>query len=223
MNDLDIVDTSLATSGRRAQFVRSAFWLESFTIAWMLIEAAVAIAAGLAARSLLVLAFGFDSLIELLSACVLFWRLRIELRLGGKFSEDVERYAARVAGGLLFGLAAYVVAAAGWGLWAHHEAAFSAPGLILSVVAIPIMYVLSKRKLALAEKIGSRALRADAFEGIACGWLSFVVVVGLLAQLVIAAWWVDSLASLVIVYFLVKEGREAWEGDECDEGRHEPD
>jgi divalent metal cation (Fe/Co/Zn/Cd) transporter len=66
-----------------------------------------------------------------------------------------------------------------------------------------------------AEQLGSRALRADAIESSTCGWLSFVVVLGLAAQLVLAAWWVDSLASLAIVYFLIKEGREAWESDEC--------
>jgi divalent metal cation (Fe/Co/Zn/Cd) transporter len=77
------------------------------------------------------------------------------------------------------------------------------------------MYLLAKRKLAVAEKIGSRALRTDAMESITCGWLSFVVLVGLIAQLVFGAWWVDSVTSLVIVYFLVKEGREAWAVEEC--------
>ena len=80
---------------------------------------------------------------------------------------------------------------------------------------MPIMYFLSRRKLVVAEQLGSRALRADAIESISCGWLSFVVVLGLAAQLALGAWWVDSLASLAIVYFLIKEGREAWTGDEC--------
>jgi divalent metal cation (Fe/Co/Zn/Cd) transporter len=77
------------------------------------------------------------------------------------------------------------------------------------------MYVLSRQKLAVAEQLGSRALRADAIESITCGWLSSVVVIGLLAQLAFRAWWVDSAASLAIVYFLIKEGREAWNGGEC--------
>jgi divalent metal cation (Fe/Co/Zn/Cd) transporter len=68
------------------------------------------------------------------------------------------------------------------------------------------MYVLSRQKLALAEQLGSRALRADAVESITCGWLSFVVVIGLLAQFALGAWWVDCVASLAIVYFLIKEG-----------------
>ncbi len=209
-------------NGGRQRLVRDAFRLEWTTIVWMIVEAAVAIAAGVIARSLLLLAFGIDSVIELASAGVLVWRLSVELRLGSKFSEDVEQRASRIAGGLLFGLACYVVVAAGWGLWTHHEAAFSTPGFVISIATIPVMYLLSKRKLVLAENLGSRALRADAFEGIACGWLAFTVVIGLLTQLALGAWWVDSVASLAVVYFLVKEGREAWEGEECEDECHKP-
>ena len=85
------------------------------------------------------------------------------------------------------------------------------------MVAIPTMWVLSRRKLRIAAALGSRALRADAVESITCGWLSFAVVIGLMAQLVLGAWWIDSATSLVIVWLLVKEGREAWNAEE-DEG-----
>ena len=77
------------------------------------------------------------------------------------------------------------------------------------------MYLLARRKLAVAAQLGSRALRADAVEAVACGWLSFVVVLGLLTQLAIGAWWVDSLTSLAILWLLIKQGREAWAGEEC--------
>ena len=77
------------------------------------------------------------------------------------------------------------------------------------------MRYLARRKLALAEKIGSRALRVDAMEAIACGWLSFVVLVTLIFQWLFDAWWIDSVGSLAIVYFLVKEGREALSDNEC--------
>jgi divalent metal cation (Fe/Co/Zn/Cd) transporter len=73
----------------------------------------------------------------------------------------------------------------------------------------------AQRKIAIAEKIGSRALRADAMEAVTCGWLSFVVVVSLAAQWLVGAWWIDGVGSLALVYFLVKEGREAWSGDQC--------
>lgn len=82
-------------------------------------------------------------------------------------------------------------------------------------VGDPGMYLLAKRKLAVAAQLGSRALRADAVEAIICGWLSFVVVLGLLPQLAVRAWWIDSVTSLAILWFLVKEGREAWAGVEC--------
>lgn len=200
---------------RHATLIRKAFWLEGFTIAWMTIEAAVAIGAGIAAHSLLLLAFGIDSVIELASACVLLWRLSVEVLHGQAFSEMAERRASRMAGGLLLALALYVVVAAALAFARQRGAEFSAPGIILAVAAIPIMYILARRKLAVAEQLGSRALRADAIESITCGWLSFVVVLGLGAQLVLGAWWLDPLASLIIVYLLIKEGREAWEGEEC--------
>jgi divalent metal cation (Fe/Co/Zn/Cd) transporter len=200
---------------KRATLIQRAFRLEWLTIIWMTVETAVAISAGVVAHSLLLFAFGIDSVIEIVSACVLIWRLSVELRRGRAFSEAAERRASRIAGALLFALVLYVVAGAAWGLWQHLGAEFSTPGLILTVAAIPIMYFLSRQKLAVAEQLGSRALRADAIESITCGWLSFVVVIGLLAQLALGAWWVDSVASLAIVYFLIKEGREAWNGGEC--------
>ena len=206
---------TVADPAERAVLIRQAFRLEWLSIAWMVIEGAVALGAGITAHSLLLVAFGIDSVIELASACVLVWRLSVELRHGQAFSEATERRASRVGGGLLFALALYVVVAAGVGLWQHHGAEFSMPGIVLAVAAIPIMYFLARRKLAVAEQLGSRALRADAMESITCSWLSFVVVLGLSAQLALGVWWVDSLASLGVVYFLIKEGREAWEGDEC--------
>jgi divalent metal cation (Fe/Co/Zn/Cd) transporter len=163
----------------------------------------------------LLVAFGVDSVIELASGGVLLWRLYVELHHGREFSEATERQAGRVAGGLLFVLALYVVVSAALGRWRHAGAESSTSGIILAVAAIPIMYLLARRKLALAQQLGSRALRADAIESITCGWLSFVVVLGLVVQLVLGAWWVDSLASLAICYFLTKEGLEAWEGDQC--------
>ena len=199
----------------RAVLIRDAFRLEWLSIAWMVIEGAVAIASGTIAHSVLLVAFGIDSLIELASASVLVWRLSVELQHGREFSEAAERHARRVAGGLLFVLSLYVVVAAAVGLWRHTGAESSTSGILLAVAAIPIMYFLARRKLAVAQQLGSRALRADAIESITCGWLSFVVVLGLGAQLAFGAWWVDSLASLAIVYFLIREGREAWEGDEC--------
>jgi divalent metal cation (Fe/Co/Zn/Cd) transporter len=206
---------STAAVNARASLVRKAFQLEYVTVGWMVIEAGVAISAGLVVRSITLLAFGMDSLIELASALVLIWRLTVELRQGQAFAEKAERKASRIGGALLFVLAAYVVAAAGWSLWIREGQEFSLLGLLVSVAAIPIMWVLSRGKLRLAAALESRALRADAMESITCGWLSLVVVVGLAVEGITGAWWVDAVTSLCIVWFLVKEGREAWSGQDC--------
>ena len=196
----------------RLQLIREAFRLEWLTIGWMTIEAVIAIGAGVTAGSLVLVAFGLDSVIELASAGALIWRLSVELRHGQQFSERAEHIASRIGGALLFALAAYVTAAAVWQLWNGTGEEFSWPGFIVALVAIPAMRYLAQRKIAIAEKIGSRALRADAMEAVTCGWLSFVVVVSLAAQWLVGAWWVDGVGSLGIVYLLVKEGREAWSG-----------
>jgi divalent metal cation (Fe/Co/Zn/Cd) transporter len=182
----------------------------------MTIEAVVSIAAGMTAGSLVLVAFGLDSVIELASAGVLMWRLSVELRHGQQFSEHAERTASRIAGALLLSLAVYVTIAALWRLSVGAGEEFSWPGFIVALIAIPAMRYLALRKISIAEKIGSRALRADAMEAVTCGWLSFVVVVSLAAQWLTGAWWIDSVGSLAIVWFLVKEGREAWSGDECE-------
>ncbi len=204
-----------APAPNRAALICEAFRLEWLTIGWMVIEAAVAIGAGVIAGSLVLLAFGLDSVIELISAGVLVWRLSVELRRGQALSEAAERTASRIGGGLLFALAAYVLVSAGWSLWNRHGEQFSPSGLVLCLLAIPIMRYLASRKLAVADRLGSGAMRADAMESITCGWLSLVVVVSLAAQALLGAWWVDPLGSLAIVWFLVKEGREAWNNEEC--------
>ncbi len=206
---------AVAFNSRRAELIRRAFRLEYATVAWMVIEAAVAIGSGAQAASVSLLAFGIDSLIELASAGVLIWRLTVELRRGQAFAESAERAASRIAGGLLLVLAAYVTAAACWKLRTQTGEAFSWPGLFVTMLAMPGMSVLARRKIAVAEALGSRAMRADAMESVTCGWLSLVVVVGLFAEGLSGAWWVDAVTSLGIVWFLVKEGREAWSGEDC--------
>ncbi len=209
------MDSAAVHHTDRTNLLLQAFRLEFATLGWMAIEAVVAIWSAAQANSISLLAFGIDSLIELASAVVLLWRLKVELRRGGAIAEAAERAARRIAGGLLFALAAYVAAVAGWKLWTRTGQTFSWPGLVVAVLAMPIMYGLARRKIAVADALGSGAMRADAVESIACGWLALVVLVGLVAQALTDAWWVDAVASLGIVWFLVKESREAWRGEDC--------
>src|SRR5262245_56095005 len=174
----------------RSDLIRTAFIMEWITLAWVTLEAAIGIWAALAAHSTSLLAFGIDSVIEALSAGVLIWRLTVELRHGEEFSEDAERKARRISAVLLFALAAYVVLSAAWSFWTREGQEYTTLGLAITLATIPVMYLLARKKIAIAEQIESRALRADAMETITCGWLSFVVVAGLLAQLALGAWWI---------------------------------
>jgi divalent metal cation (Fe/Co/Zn/Cd) transporter len=208
----------IPTSGKpvRPDLIRRAFRLEWFTAGWMLVEAAVAVGSGIAAHSLSLIAFGADSIIELASAGVLLWRLNVEIRHGAEFSESIEHRASRIGGALLFALAAYVVVSATHGLWVRRGQEFSTPGLVLVILAIPVMLWLARAKIRVADQIGSRALRADAVESITCAYLSGAVVIGLIAQRLMPGWWwIDSATSLVIVFLLIKEGREAWADETC--------
>jgi divalent metal cation (Fe/Co/Zn/Cd) transporter len=193
--------------------VITALRLEIITIAWMVIEAAAAIGAGIAARSLLLVAFGIDSAIELASAIVVFRRFQMELR--GKFGGDldaargIERKTARSAGYLLLLLSAYVVVQALLGLLSRRAAETSYLGIVIAVIAAFAMPLLAKTKLRVADRIGSRSLRADAMETLTCGYLSWILLAGLTLNAVTHWWWVDSFASLAIVPLLVREGLKA--------------
>ena len=205
----------------RATFIGRAVLVEWLTISWMTIESAVAIWSGTAARSVSLTAFGLDSLIEMTSAVVLIWRLNWELvhdctdEGACQHLDRVELRASRIAALLLLAVCAYVVAEAAIKLWNRSGEEFSAAGLAVAVAAIPVMLWLSAEKRRLGAKLESGSLDADAAQGVACWYLAVVVIVGLLAQRLFGLWWVDGVGSLVIVAFLLREAREAWEGKHC--------
>src|SRR5258708_12462833 len=140
-------------TNNRAVLIQQAFRLEYITLGWMTIEAAVAIGSGVAADSLILTAFGIDSLIELASATVLVWRLVVELRNGQTFAENAERTASRFGGALLFALAAYVVASPGWKPWTQQGAEFSLSGLIIHFPPTPPIHFLPRPTLHLPNTL----------------------------------------------------------------------
>lgn len=196
--------------------IQAALRLESITLIWMVIEAAVSVGAGVAVGSLLLIAFGIDSVIELLSASVLFWRLWKEAfsEVSDKaLIERLERKAARMSGYLLYALSGYVVLQAIYGLTHRYYADTSFLGIVVAVVAALGMPLLAKAKIRAADEIGSQALRADAMETFTCGYLSWILLIGLTVNALLHWWWLDAAASLVIVPFLLKDAREAMTGD----------
>ena len=206
--------------GSRADAVRLALLLTYITLGWMTIEGAASLLVGWASKSLLLEAFGIDSVIELISAAVLLWRLRVESS-GTATSEHVnlvERRAARLIGYSLYALVAYVVLNSGYGLFIAkritdtHESIW---GILIGAVAKVGMPILAGYKLKVAARLDSRALRADAVESITCGYLSIVLMIGLAATWLLGWWWLDSVAALALIPFLVKEAGAAIRGESC--------
>jgi divalent metal cation (Fe/Co/Zn/Cd) transporter len=202
----------------RSDDVRLALLLTYITLGWMTIEGAAALLLGWVSNSLLLEAFGIDSIIELFSGGVLLWRLKVEAS-GTATSERVEvveHRAAKWVGYSLYLLVVYVLFNSGYGLFVAkritdtHESAW---GILIGVVAKVGMPILAGYKLKVAARLNSRALRADAVESIVCGYLSIVLIVGLAATRIFGWWWLDSIAALALIPFLIKEGNEAIRGE----------
>ena len=186
----------------------------------MAIEGTVSLLLGWVSKSLLLEAFGIDSVIELFSAAVLLWRLRVEAT-GTATSEHVnlvEHRAARLVGYSLYALVAYIVLNSGYGLFVAkritdtHESVW---GILIGAVAKVGMPILAAYKLKVAARLNSRALRADAVESITCGYLSIVLMIGLAATRLLDWWWLDSVAALALTPFIIKEARAAISGQPC--------
>ena len=190
--------------------IRRIHRIQAITIGWMVIEVAVSLWAAVRARSPVLLAFGGDSAIELLSAAVVLWRFRRHIS-----DEDAERRAARIAGILLFALTAFVVAVATLTLLGYSEPKPSYMGIAVLCVAAALMPWLARRKRQLSAATGSAALRADAAESMLCAYLSLIALVGLAVRALFGITWADPAAALVITPFIVWEGREALRGKAC--------
>ena len=183
--------------------------LVGVTLAYNVIEAGVALWSGVRADSIALVGFGLDSVIECAAAGVLLWRLSVETRgVEGRALEIAERRVHRFVGVTFLLLAAYVVAQATLTLWTRDEPAESLVGIFLAVASLVIMPLVAWGKLVAAREIQSRALRAEAKETLACSYLSFALLVGLLANAALGWWWADPMAALLMVPWLVKEGLE---------------
>lgn len=210
----------------RAGQVRLGVWIESISLFWMVIEASIAIAAGFAAHSVSLEGFGIDSIIELIAGGVLLWRLLVEQRGGSvETIEHAERRAAWITAFSLFGLALYIVVSSAIALFTRSRPQVSSWGIALAIAAAIIMPLLWQGKLRVARHIGSAALKADAMCSVTCAYMSFTLLAGLLLNTFFGLGWADSLAALVLVYFIVREGREALHeartGEACECGEEE--
>ena len=161
------------------------------------------------ASSPALLAFGGDSAIELFSAVVVLWRFRTTAH------ENAERRAARVAGALLFALAAYVAITSVASLLGYSEPKPTLLGIAILVAAALVMPWLAKQKRRLSGATGSAALRADAAQSALCAYLSLIALAGLAINAIWPLKWADPTAALVVVPLILWEGREALRGKAC--------
>jgi divalent metal cation (Fe/Co/Zn/Cd) transporter len=179
------------------------------TIAWNVIEAAIAIGAGVVAGSLALVGFGIDSSIEVFAAVVVLWRLQ-------DVAEDREERALKLIAVSFFVLAVYVVVQAVRDFVSAADAKTSAVGIGLAIASLLVMPTLAIAKKRTGVALNNRSVIADAAETKLCAYLSIVLLVGLVLDASLNWWWADPVAALGIAALAVREGREAWQGDDCD-------
>lgn len=194
------------------EVLRRVIQIQTLTLLWMSVEVAASLGAAWKARSPALLAFGGDSAVELISAVIVRRRFRVQVR-----QEQAESRAARIAGGLLLALAAFVLVASVVTLVGRSEPQQSYLGIAVLIVASVFMPWLAKEKRRLSAITGSAALRADAVESALRGYLSLIALVGLAVNAIWHVAWADPVAALCLVPFIVREGWEAVQGkrDQC--------
>lgn len=197
---------------RRYSLLKRGLRLEYFTIGWNLLEAVVAIGAGVIAASIALVGFGLDSIIETISGVILFWRLRKEMKGSDpEESEAAERKALLVVGITFFLLAGYVAYESGKKLIFREIPEESLIGIILAVLSLIVMPVLAYLKVKTARTLGSKALEADAKETAICAYLSFTLLLGLTLNATMGWWWADPVAAIAMLPVIMREGWEAFE------------
>ena len=173
------------------------------------VEAVIAITAGLVAGSVALVGFGLDSIVEVSSGLIILWQFRHPL------PESREKTALRLMAFSFFGLAAYVTFESVRSLTTGHEPESSPVGIVLAATSLVIMPFLSWAQRRTGRALGSNAVVADSTQTLLCTYMSGVLLVGLVLNATLGWWWADPIAGLVIAAVAVKEGREAWRGEGC--------
>ena len=200
---------NIAASSEVPENSRRILRLQVLTMAWMTVEAVVSLAAAWNSHSPALFAFGGDSLVELLSAAVVFWRFRFDLK---------EARAARIAGALLFTLAGLVALTSVLNFLGYREAQRSLVGMGILLAAAVGMPWLAARKRQLATITSSAALKADAAESALCAYMAWIALAGLAVNAIWGKSWADPLAALILIPLMLREGWEAFQSSKlcCD-------
>ena len=203
--------TAAAGSPEWLRAARRARLLSWISLAWMGVEGAVAVTAGVLAGSVALLAFGLDSAIEGLASLVVVWRFTGSRLL----SERAERRAQQLVALQFFLLAPWVAFEATHDLAVGEKADTSILGIVLVTTSLVGMPALGIAKRRLADTLGSPATRGEGTQNLLCAYLAAAVLAGLLGNALFGLWWLDPLAALVVAAVAVREGVETWRGEEC--------
>lgn len=201
--------TFVSDSAQRRKLGRRAQWLAAAAVSYNLIEAVIAILAGLTAGSIALVGFGLDSLVEVSSGLIILWQFR------SRFPESRERAALRLMALSFFALAAYVGFEAIRTLTSDHQPEPSRIGIALALASLAIMPFLSLAQRRTGKSLGSNAVVADSTQTLLCTYLSAVLLAGLLLNATLGWSWADPIAGLVIAALAVREGMNAWRGQGC--------
>jgi len=201
--------TAVPTPGERARLGRRAQLLAGASVTYNVIEAVVAVAAGLAAGSVALIGFGLDSVVEVSSGLVILWQFRSRL------PESRERQALRLMALSFFALAAYVGVESVRALLSGGDPDASPVGIGLAIASLVVMPFLSWAQRRTGRALGSQAVGADSTQTLLCTYLSAVLLAGLLLNATLGWGWADPVAGLVIAAVAVREGRAAWRGEGC--------
>jgi divalent metal cation (Fe/Co/Zn/Cd) transporter len=205
------VTAPVLTPQRRAALSQRSLWLAYATAGYNLLEGGVAIAAGAAASSSALIGFGLDSFVEVSSAAVIIWQFR------SRVPESKERPALRLIAVSFFALAAWVTVDAVRSLLGGGDADASPVGIGLAVASLIVMPLLVRAKRRTGRELASATVMADSTQTMLCTYLSGVLLVGLVLNAAFGWSWADPIAALVIAGVAVKEGVEAWRGEQCDD------
>jgi len=210
------------TAERRKRLHRRVRFIVAFTITYNVIEAAIAITAGVLASSAALIGFGLDSIIEVLSAVAIAWQFT------RRDPERWEKITVRAIGIAFFALAAYVTVDAILSLTGSEDVDHSPLGIGIAVASLIIMPALAWLEFRTGRELDSRSVQADAKQLLLCIYLSGTVLIGLVLNSLFGWVWADSVAALVIAALAIREGVEAWRGDvespfEALEDLHEAD
>jgi len=203
------VDPSKPSESRsRVRLVLRARLLAWTGIGWHLVEASVAVAAGVVAGSVALIGFGADSLIEAMAGLVVIWRLASAHAMS-------ERRAQQMIAVSFYVLSAYVAVEATRSLVLADRPAVSWVGIGLSILTLATMPPLATAKARVADALGSSATKSESRQTMLCAYLSAALLVGLGLNALLDWWWADPVTALAIAGVALKEGRDAWRGESC--------